>query len=69
LPPTIAPDLLLALSDEDAQAEFDRRALERFEARVRGSAGLSGLGRVELPLLGDDPHDLLDLVPLSLKLV
>jgi anion-transporting ArsA/GET3 family ATPase len=69
LPRAVADALLAALADEDAQAAFDRSALDRFEARVRGAAGADSLRRVELPLLGDDPHDLRDLVPLSLRLV
>jgi len=65
----IAPALLEALSDESTQGAFDVRALERFEARVRGSAGNGALSRIELPLLGDDPHDLADLAVLSKILV
>jgi anion-transporting ArsA/GET3 family ATPase len=69
LDPTLATALLAALSDEDAQARFDARALEAFEARLGRSPGTASLRRIELPLLGDDPHDLSDLVPLSQRLV
>jgi len=66
---SIAPALIEALADENNQGAHDARALERFEARVRGSAGNDALSRVELPLLGDDPHDLADLLVLSRILV
>jgi hypothetical protein len=69
LAPSLADSLLVALSDEDAQGAFDARALEQFEARLGRSPGAASLRRIELPLLGDDPHDLSDLVPLSHRLV
>jgi anion-transporting ArsA/GET3 family ATPase len=69
LEPSLADALLRALADEDAQGSFDARALAEFEARLGQSPGAKSLRRIELPLLGDDPHDLSDLVPLSHRLV
>lgn len=69
LDPSIADALLRALADEDAQAAFDARALSAFETRLGASPGARSLRRIELPLLGDDPHDLSDLMPLSHRLV
>jgi anion-transporting ArsA/GET3 family ATPase len=69
LDPSIAPALLAALTDEDVQARFDAQALEQLELRLAKSPGTASLRRIELPLLGDDPHDLADLVPLSQRLV
>jgi anion-transporting ArsA/GET3 family ATPase len=69
LDPALTDTLLRALSDEDAQGAFDARALEQFETRLEASPGARSLRRIELPLLGDDPHDLSDLVPLSYRLV
>jgi hypothetical protein len=69
LDPSLATTLVTALSDEDAQARFDARALEHLEVRLGKSPATASLRRIELPLLGDDPHDLSDLVPLSQRLV
>jgi anion-transporting ArsA/GET3 family ATPase len=66
---SLAQALLAALGDEDQQSALDARALAQFETRLGALRAPRALTRIALPLLGDDPHDLGDLLVLSHKLV
>jgi anion-transporting ArsA/GET3 family ATPase len=67
--PELAPQLLAALRDEDAQGAADARALEPFLRALAALAERAPSVRIELPLLAGDPHDLRDLMPLTARLV
>ncbi len=69
LPASLAGALLAALSDEEAQGAADAAALAGFESRFDRHERARPRIRVELPLLAGDPHDLMDLTPLSQRLV
>jgi anion-transporting ArsA/GET3 family ATPase len=69
LPATLAGALLAAQSDEEAQGAADAAALAEFESRFEKHERARPRIRIELPLLAGDPHDLMDLTPLSQRLV
>ena len=69
LDPALADTLLAALADEDAQGAADAAALRDFEKKTSSTGSRALLSRIELPLLAGDPHDLVHLSPLSLRLV
>jgi anion-transporting ArsA/GET3 family ATPase len=69
LPASLASGLLTALADEEAQGIVDAAALVAFDARFGPEGRARPRFTIELPLLVGDPHDLLDLSPLSERLV
>jgi anion-transporting ArsA/GET3 family ATPase len=69
LPASLAAGLLTALADEEAQGIEDAAALVAFDARFGPEGRARPRFTIELPLLVGDPHDLLDLSPLSTRLV
>jgi anion-transporting ArsA/GET3 family ATPase len=69
LPASLAGALLAALSDEEAQGAADAAALTGFEFRFDRHERARPRIRIELPLLAGDPQNLMDLTPLSQRLV